>query len=201
MDLLLKTAENFKKLFDIKYNILLGKKGKEVNVVLIFRDIDFHHLAGLQYIEDMPELKRPRDKVFVDICNDSFLRKKIYRSDFYSKIEDRVKALNHLENLLDNEKLVFSYDHRINKISKIKADFLFQSQDSEQIITYIFNEKIEKEYKDDVTKEIYCKSIFPKDNIDYTQRQSKYTILKINKMCISTNTIIKSFVNPNYREK
>ncbi len=201
MDILLETAENFKKLFDIKYDILLGKKSKEVNVVLIFRDSDFHHLAGLQYIEDMPELKKSRDKVFADICNDSFLRKKIYRSDFYSKIEDRIKALNHLENLLDNENLVFGYDCRINKVSKIKADFLFQSQDSEQIITYIFSEKIEKEYKGDVPKEVYCKSIFPKNNIDYTQRQSKYTILKINKISISNNTIIKSFVNPNYRGK
>lgn len=201
MDLLLETAENFKKLFDIKYDILLGKKEKEVNVVLIFRDIDFHHLAGLQYIEDMPELKRSRDKVFADICNDSFLRKKIYQSDFYSKIEGRVKALNHLENLLDNEKLVFSYDYRINKVSKIKADFLIQSQDSEHIITYIFSEKIKKEYRDDVPKEVYCKSIFPKNNMDYTQHQSRYTILKINKISISNNTIIKSFVNPNYREK
>lgn len=91
MDLLLETAENFKKLFDIKYDILLGKKGKEVNVVLIFRDIDFHHLAGLQYIEDMPELKRSRDKVFADICNDSFLRKKIIGAIFILKLKKELK--------------------------------------------------------------------------------------------------------------
>lgn len=201
MDLLLETAENFKRLLDIEYDILLGKKGKEVNVALIFRDIDFHHLAGLQYIEDMPDLKRSRDKVFADLCKDSFLREKIYRSVFYSKIEDRIKALNRLEDMLDNENLIFNYDYRINKASKIKADLLIQSSNGGQTITYIFSEKIEKECKDDVPKKVYCKSIFPKNNIDYTLYQSKYTILKINKVCVSTKNVIKSYVNPNYREK
>lgn len=176
MDLLLETAENFKKLFDIEYDILLGKKGKEVNVVLIFRDIDFHHLAGLQFIEDMPDLKRSRDKVFADLCKDSFLREKIYRSVFYSKIEDRIKALNRLEDMLDNDKLIFSYDYGINKASKIKADLLIQSSDGRQMTTYIFSEKIEKECKDDVSKKVYCKSIFPKNNIDYTLSKQIYYI-------------------------
>lgn len=144
MDILLEAAESFKKLFDVKYDILLGKKGKEVNIIVIFRNIDFHHLAGLQYIKDMPELNRSRDKVFNDICTDSNLRKKIYNSAFFSKIEDRIKALIRLEALLDNDKLVFNYDYKKNKISKIKADLLIQASDENQIITFIFCEKSKK---------------------------------------------------------
>lgn len=198
MDILLEAAENFKKLFDIKYDILLGKKGKEVNIIVTFRNIDFHHLAGLQYIKDMPELNRSRDKVFNDICTDSNLRKKIYNSAFFPKIEDRIKALIRLEALLDNEKLVFNYDYKKNKTSKIKADLLIQASDENQVITFIF---CEKNQKCNTPAEVYCKSIFHKGNIDYTKYQSRYTVLKMKKISTPANTILKSFVNPNYIEK
>lgn len=126
MGLLLETAENFKKMFNIKYDILLGKKNREVNIIITFRSVDFHHLAGLHYIKDLPELKQSREKIFEAICTDSNLRNKIYNSEFYTEIEDRIIALNQIEKLFDSDNLIFNYDYKNNKMSKIRADFLIQ---------------------------------------------------------------------------
>lgn len=203
MDLLLETAENFKRMFNIKYDILLGKKNKEVNIVINFRFIDFHHLAGLHYIKDLPELKQSREKVYNTIFTDSKLRGKIYNSEFFPEIENRLIALNQIEKLLDNDKLIFTYDYTKNKMSKIRADFLIEAVDDEKVITYIFGETIEKcnNNKYSKSKEVYCKSIFPKSNTDYTKFQSKYTVLKSTKICTDTNNVLKTYVNPNYIEK
>lgn len=203
MDLLLETAENFKKMFNIKYDILLGKKNKEVNIIITFRCIDFHHLAGLHYIKDLPELKQSREKIFKAICIDSNLREKIYNSKFFPKIENRLIALNQIETLLDNDNLIFNYNYKNNKMSKIRADFLIEALDGKKVITYIFGEKIEKCNNDkySTSKEVYCKSIFPKNKTDYTKFQSKYTVLKLTKICTATNNVLKIYVNPNYIEK
>lgn len=107
MSLLLETAENFQRLLDIKYDVLLGRKNKEVEISIIFRPIDFHHLAGLQYIKDMPELKCSREKVFQAICIDSELRMKIGNSVFFPDIRERLTALKQIEFLLDNNDLIF----------------------------------------------------------------------------------------------
>ncbi|MGN0638870.1 MAG: PBECR4 domain-containing protein [Huintestinicola sp.] len=202
MDLLLEAAENFRKLLDIKYDVLLGRKNREVEISIIFRPIDFHHLAGLQYIKDMPELKCSREKVFQAIRNDSALRMKISSSVFFADIRERLTALKQIEYLLDNNDLIFKYDYKKNKMSKMKADFLIQASDEEQEITYIFGEHIAKcTYMQNETKEVYCKSIFKKGNMDYSKFQSKFTVLKISKICISENKLLSSYVNPNYREK
>lgn len=87
-------------------------------------------------------------------------------------------------------------------MSKIKADFLIQALDEEQEITYIFGEHIAKcSDVQEKTKEVYCKSIFKKENMDYSKFQSKFTVLKMSKICISENKILRAYVNPNYREK
>ncbi|MGN0606937.1 MAG: PBECR4 domain-containing protein [Oscillospiraceae bacterium] len=200
MGLLLETAENFKKMFNIKYDILLGKKNREVNIIITFRSVDFHHLAGLHYIKDLPELKQSREKIFEAICTDSNLRNKIYNSEFYTEIEDRIIALNQIEKLFDSDNLIFNYDYKNNKMSKIRADFLIQSVDNNQLITYIFGEKSSHD-KNSTSKEVYCKSIFHKSDMDYTKFQSKYTVLKFKKICTINNSVLKTYVNPNYIEK
>ena len=114
----------------------------------------------------MPELKCSREKVFQAICNDSALRMKINSSVFFPNIRERLTALKQIEYLLDNNDLIFKYDYKKNKMSKIKADFLIQASDEEQEITYIFGEHIEKcTYMQNETKEVYCKSIFKKENM------------------------------------
>lgn len=193
MGLLLQTATSFGNLFDIRYDFILGKKNKSTNISVLFEPTDFFHLAGFQYIKDVPNLKKSRSKIYSEICNNYDLRNKIYNSSFYSKIIDRLQVLNQLEYLFDNNHLIFQYDYKRNKQSSIRANFLIETLDAYNIIVYVFGE-----YASPYNSTAYCKSIFPKGAMDYSKYQSKYTILKKTKIQVSTNTVISSYINPNY---
>ena len=196
-DLLLETAINFKNMFNKKYDFILGRKGNQINLTLIFRPVDFHHLAGLQYISDMSELKRSRDMVFSSIYHDERFRRKIYESSFYPQIKDRLSVLKNIEMILDSDKMIFRYDLKANSMSNIKADYLISAHEpyNNNRAVYIFCDHIKES-----NTQIFSKSIFPKTKYDYTQFQCKYTILKITKTQIDTNEIIYSKVNPKYIE-
>ena len=193
MGLILQTATNFSKLFDIQYDFVLGKNNKLRNISVVFEPEDFHHLAGLQYIKDVPNLTKSRTQVFYNICNDTALRNKIYNSNFYTQITNRLLALNQLEYLFDNNHIVFQYDYKQNKQSSIRAKFLIESYDSNNAIVYVFGD-----YKIPHNYTAYCKSIFPKDKYDYTQHQGKYAILQKTKKQKSTGIVLSTYTNPKY---
>ena len=46
-DKLRTTAEGFRSLLDTQYHIIIGRKGKSVDLTIEFKPIDFHHLMGL----------------------------------------------------------------------------------------------------------------------------------------------------------
>lgn len=52
------------------------------DISIIFSEKDFHHLAGLQYLKDMPELKQSRSKIFNKIIADENFRKKYIKAHF-----------------------------------------------------------------------------------------------------------------------
>ena len=43
MDKILECAKAFEKLLDTQYHIVIGKKGKSVDLTVEFAPIDFHH--------------------------------------------------------------------------------------------------------------------------------------------------------------
>ena len=53
MDKLLKCAKAFENLLDIQYRIIIGRKGKTVELVIGFSKLDFHHLMGLGKLKDL----------------------------------------------------------------------------------------------------------------------------------------------------
>lgn len=77
MDKLLQCAKTYKKLTKIKYNIIIGRKGKTVNITLIFEEINFHHLFGLHKLTDLNVSRQNRKKVFNDILNQKITQ--VYR--------------------------------------------------------------------------------------------------------------------------
>ena len=46
MDKLQKCGKAFEKLLEIQYRIIIGRKGKTVELVIGFSKLDFHHLMG-----------------------------------------------------------------------------------------------------------------------------------------------------------
>ena len=64
MDKLQKCAKAFVNLLEIQYRIIIGRKGKTVELVIGFSKLDFHHLMGLGKLKDLRIAKQNRGSVF-----------------------------------------------------------------------------------------------------------------------------------------
>ncbi len=109
MNSLYQATQKFNKLLGIKYEIMLGKKGNTILFELSFSKNDFYHLAGLHYLTDIRDLKNDRAKIFDKLLTDFDFSKKIIKSDFYDKIQERVNHLANLESIIDSNKTIFKY--------------------------------------------------------------------------------------------
>ena len=47
------SAEGFHSLLDTQYHLIIGRKGKSVDITIEFKPIDFHHLMGLGKLKDL----------------------------------------------------------------------------------------------------------------------------------------------------
>ena len=72
MDKLQKCAKAFEKLLEIQYRIIIGRKGKTVELVIGFSKLDFHHLMGLGKLKDLRIAKQNRRSVPFFVLYDSF---------------------------------------------------------------------------------------------------------------------------------
>ena len=71
MDKLQKCAKAFEKLLEIQYRIVIGRKGKTVELVIGFSKLDFHHLMSLGKLKDLRIAKQNRGSVFDEIITGS----------------------------------------------------------------------------------------------------------------------------------
>jgi hypothetical protein len=94
---------------------------------------------------------------------------------------NRIEPFANLEKLLDDNRLIYKFNQKAqaHSFSNIQADYLLSTvHDSYDI--YIFLSK--KESSDNY----FCRSFFPKENKDYTYRQSAYTLLFKEKITLGT---------------
>lgn len=120
-------VDAFNELLNIEYNLILGRKGKSVELHISFDKKDCFHLMGLQYLKDIADLKSDRGKIFDAILNREIDVKYIEASSYYSKIRDRVHLLPYLEYVFDSNKTIFKFNEREVPYSKIQADYLMQN--------------------------------------------------------------------------
>ena len=87
-------AQNaFSKLLDIEYEFILGRKGKSVVLRVEFQKLHFFHLAGLQYLRDLPRLAIPAEEVYNQLeeaLSESDLNMTAYQE---KKINEKLKEL------------------------------------------------------------------------------------------------------------
>lgn len=69
MDTLQACAKAFENLLPIKYHILIGRKGKSVDLTVSFEAVEFHHLVGLHKLHDLRIARANREKVFSRILS------------------------------------------------------------------------------------------------------------------------------------
>ena len=178
MDKLQKCAKAFENLLEIQYRIIIGRKGKTAELVIGFSKLDFHHLMGLGKLKDLRIAKQNRGSVFDEIITGITTYETLTKSRYLAQIENRFEPLALVEQLLDDNRLVFRYNTKLNQFSLIEADYLL-STPFENSDIYIFI----AEHKD--TGKYFCRSFFPKEKKDYTEGQPRYTMLYKEKRNIS----------------
>lgn len=170
MDELKKAAIAFQHLLDVQYKIILGKKGRLTSLLIGFEKADFFHLIGLQYLHDMPQLKKSREKIFDKIIAGELAQQHISNSVFYEDIAQRIKDFTSFESIMDSNELVFMYAHRKSSFSKINAKYLLKTVYRRRT-NYIFVDEAANRER------MFCKSFFFNDSNDYTQNQISMTLL------------------------
>ena len=161
---LIQSLLSYKKMLDLSYHFVIGRKNQRVDIVLNFDKKRFFHLAGLQYCVDLPELKKDREKVFNQIENSEDFQNVILNDPNYAQICDRIKFLSNIEGFLDSNEMVFRLNKQTGAYSLIKADYVLKQSDATNNM-YLF---ISKESKDSDT--FFCQSAFSrnKSEKDYT---------------------------------
>lgn len=180
MDILKESANAFNKLINYQYNIVIGRKGKTYNIKLKFNPMEYPHLIGLHKLRDTSLTRKDRAIIFNQIISEKITYKSIENSAYINHIKNRIEAFINIEKILDSNDLIFKYSKKLNPMSQIEANFLLCSNsDDKEVYLFIRESNINEEY--------LCCSFFPKEQIDYTRGQTKFTLLYKEKVNLITN--------------
>ena len=83
MDGLLTCAKAFEDLLPVKYHIIIGRKGKSVDLTVSFEAVEFHHLVGLHKLHDLRLSRASREKVFSQILSGQITLEDIKKSRYF----------------------------------------------------------------------------------------------------------------------
>lgn len=190
---ILDAQKAFSKLLDIEYQFVLGRKDKTVSLTIEFQKYHFFHLAGLQYLKDLSRLFIPAEGVYNQIESGQLPVSYIESSNNYDYIKGRVEYLPTLEFIFDSNDTIFKYNPELQAFSVIEADFLLRNEIN-KVPIFVFLSK-------DKNKKYFCKTFFPQGKKDYTERQTKWTVLYKKKIVKSTNTETVLYKNKNFEVK
>lgn len=184
MDLLQECALAFQSLLVYEYHFLIGRKGQLKEFYLTFHKADFHHLVGLHKLKDIAQIQQGmREKIFDNIIMGKFTMKQIEKSIYYEQMSGRIFPLIELENMLDDNNMIFRYNEKIQKFSLIKADYLLEGRANE-IPSFLFLGK-----RNDNELEQMCRTFFRIGDVDYTEGQPQYTLLKKEKKYLPSGMV------------
>lgn len=195
-DNIFNAAIKYQKLLDCQYNFIVGCKGKEYPISLTFSNDEFHHLAGLQYLNDIRYIRRTsRAEIFINIIQGSINDDYLSKSSNYSDILQRLDDITDLEKFLDSNKTIFKFNRSANPHSMINADFILKNNEN-KINTYFFIQR-----KSDGT--YFGKSIFSRKEkeYDYTQGHTQCTLLFKEKIDLLTNERQVLYTHPSYKKE
>ena len=184
-DILKTAAEAYKKLMNIEYRIVLGRKGKEEQLNIIFTPENFYHLAGFHKLRQRYSFQKKTSAWILEhILEENISIRSIEQDQNWLKVVGRLRALCMLEKLMDAQDTKFySYDMRkVTFATKIDADYLAQGRIENAPIVFSFFIKADSNY--------CMKSIFFKEAYDYSFRQTQYTVLLKEKITRNEKNII-----------
>lgn len=191
-------ANKFNNLINTEYYIVLGRKGKQLDLTIKFETSHFFHLCGLHKLTDIEVFGvLNTDKVFLNILNGKMKNNIIESSTYYEGIIDRIEMIEKLEDFFDSNKTVFKFNSHINTFSLINADYILKNSDKDKNM-YVFVSE------DNSTPRTYfCRSAFPRDRSlsDYAAGHTSYTLLYKEKTNTLTNQKQVLYCHPSYQRE
>lgn len=176
MSALIDSISAFEKLLNIEYVFILGRKNKTVELHIYFDKKHFYHLAGLQHLKDIANINQDRETVFNLIKSRKIKPELICSSIYFNNISDRIECLKYIEQVFDSNKTIFKYNSSLHVFSLIQADYLLKNTMlNKTLFTFLTKDK---------NGNYFCKSFFPQQDKDYSEKQMLWTVLlkkKINK--------------------
>jgi hypothetical protein len=97
---------------------------------------------------------------------------------------ERILPLTDLENMLDDNQLIFRYNEKVHKYSLIQADYLLEGN-AGAIPSYLFLCQ-----RNDSETEQMCRTFFRAKNKNYADGQPRWTLLKKEKRCLSSGEMV-----------
>lgn len=177
MDLLRNAAEKFEKLLSMEYYFEIARKNGRKEFMLNFLPQDFHHICGLHKLSDIGLVQTgARDRIYGDILNGRIRFSDIAKSNYLEKMSDRLNLIGQMEDLLNDNQIVFKYLKNKREFSRIEADYLLENAHENDIIYIFLNERSKADARG--IPIMCCRSFFPMNQLDYTKNQPSYTLLK-----------------------
>ena len=93
----------------------------------------------------------------------------------------------------DSNDTIFKYNPALQAFSVIEADFLLRNEIN-KVPIFVFLSKGKNE-------KYFCKTFFPQDKKDYTEHQTRWTVLFKKKIVKSTNTEMILYKSPKFEIK
>lgn len=194
MSLLLSAAETWDSLTETTYQLIIGRKSETKRLRLQFRPIDFDHLSGIHYANDVDfKLHRNEyrgDRLISALKTGRLDGSLIEKSRDWVKISSRLRIILSLRDILDSDFELYRFSaKKLPVYSKIQAEYLLYSEEVKNGIFLFFDRE---------SQTYYCKSIFERGESDYRANQTRWTLLQNSKCCDGQVRVL--FRHPNYKE-
>lgn len=149
MDKIQQCAYNFLHLIDsTKYIFHIARRGVKV-ITLDFDQKDFHHLVGLQYLDDINIPKNKKKTIeWILSHKDTVTDEYLSESDHYrgrawdeKNVEERISEFRHIEQYLDVDNLIRIFSPKDSSYSQsmIRCDYIIESRlKASEKTVYIF---------------------------------------------------------------
>lgn len=193
MSLLHDAAVAWSKMYNTKYEFLLGQRNKSERVILTFSPEDFPHLAGMQYANGVDfGIRRAEvmsQKFVQKVIDGNVNVERIEKAEKWNQIEGRLSSIIDLECALDSDFEIRSFNpKRTRHGTTIEARYVIKSNSSK--LTFFL-------FVDEASGRWFCRSIFRYGVVDFTDNQSPVAVLKKRKYV--DNELIIDYISPSYK--
>lgn len=182
-------AVKFQELMEFEYNIVLGYRGKSVEVPIRFDENDFHHLCGLHKLTDLQYISSAKNKpaLFKEILDKKITDSVLKQSSYYlsDEVYDRINRVNELPTLLnslsDKTTSLYKFNKNANSGSNIPGNYLIRGQTNDQKTVYfvLLNDSVDPNKYFGIS--IFSRDLSDKKQRDFADGHTPNTLLYVSK--------------------